>query len=390
MIPEALAIAPPKRVYFDHNATTAVAPQCLDAIDACLRAGPLNPSSKHSLGEYAKCLTLDARLAVANAFGAAPAEIVFTSGGTESNHLAILGALAACPDRRHIVSSEVEHPSTLQLLRQLESRGFHVSYLPVDSEGRLSHDALEATITARTALVTLMWANNETGVLFPIEQIARMTHERGILLHTDAVQAAGKLPIDLGQVPVDLLSVSGHKLHAPAGIGALIVRKGLRLQPLLFGHQERGRRGGTENLLGIVALGIACTLMGEQIPEESTRLQLLRDRLEAGVLAHVPFARVNGSGAARLPNTSSLRLGALDAGLVLERLDRAGFCASAGAACSAAGTKPSHVLTAMGFPASTALATVRISLGRCNSASEVDEFVRTVSDIAADLAVRTA
>jgi len=390
MISEALAIAPPKRIYFDHNATTAVAPQCLDAIDACLRAGPLNPSSKHALGEYAKRLTLDARLAVAETFGASPAEIVFTSGGTESNHLAILGALAACPDRRHIVSSEVEHPSTLQLLRQLESRGLHVSYLPVDSEGRLSLDALEATITARTALVTLMWANNETGVLFPIEQIARMTHERGILLHTDAVQAAGKLPIDLGQVPVDLLSVSGHKLHAPAGIGALIVRKGLRLQPLLFGHQERGRRGGTENLLGIVALGIACTLMGEQIPEESTRLQLLRDRLEAGVLAHVPFARVNGSGAARLPNTSSLRLGALDAGLVLERLDRAGFCASAGAACSAAGTKPSHVLTAMGFPASTALATVRISLGRCNSASEVDEFVRTVSDIAADLAVRTA
>ena len=390
MISGALAIAPPQRIYFDHNATTAVAPQCRDAIDACLCAGPLNPSSKHSLGEYAKRLTLDARLAVANAFGATPAEIVFTSGGTESNHLAILGALAACPDRRHIVSSEVEHPSTLQLLRQLETRGLHVSYLPVDSEGRLSLDALEATITARTALVTLMWANNETGVLFPIEQIARMTRERGILLHTDAVQAAGKLPVDLGQVPVDLLSVSGHKLHAPAGIGALFIRKGLRLQPLLFGHQERGRRGGTENLLGIVALGIACTLMREQLAEESTRLQVLRDRLEAGVLARVPFARVNGGAAARLSNTSSLRFGDLDAGLVLERLDRAGFCASAGAACSAAGTKPSHVLTAMGLPASTALATVRISLGRCNSALEVDEFVRTVSDIAADLAVRTA
>lgn len=391
MIPEALAIAPPKRIYFDHNASTVIAPQCLGAIDACLRAGPLNPSSKHSLGEYAKRLTLGARLAVAEAFGASAAEIVFTSGGTESNHLAILGALAICaPDRRHIVSSEVEHPSTLQLLRQLESRGFHVSYLPVDSEGRLSLDALEATITARTALVTLMWANNETGVLFPIEQIARMTRERGITFHTDAVQAAGRLPIDLDRVPVDLLSVSGHKLHAPAGIGALLVRKGLRLQPLLFGHQERGRRGGTENLSGIVALGVACTLMREQLPEESIRLQALRDRLEAGVLARVPFARINGGAAARISNTSSLRFGDLDAGLVLERLDRAGFCASAGAACSAAGTKPSHVLTAMGLPASAALASVRISLGRCNSATEVDQFVRTVSDITADLALRTA
>ncbi len=390
MIPQSLAIAPPKRIYFDHNATTAVATQCLEAINACLCSGPLNPSSKHSLGGHAKRLILDARLAVSEAFGALPAEVVFTSGGTESNHLAILGALAARPDRRHIVSSEVEHTSTLQLLRHLETQGVHVSYLPVDSEGRLSLDALAATLTAHTALVTLMWANNETGVQFPIAQIAQLTRERNILLHTDAVQAAGKLPIDLRQVPVDLLSVSGHKLHAPTGIGALIVRKGLRLQPQLFGQQERGRRGGTENVLGIVALGVACTLLRVQLPGESERLLMLRERLEAGVLARIPFVRVNGAGAARLSNTSNLRFGNLDADLLLERLDRAGFCASAGAACSASGTKPSHVLTAMGLSASAALASVRISLGRGNTAAEVDEFVTTVSDIVADLVTRAA
>jgi cysteine desulfurase len=390
MIPECLALAPPKRIYFDHNATTAVAPQCVEAMGACLRLGPLNPSSKHSLGGHAKRLILDSRLAVSEAFGASPAEVVFTSGGTESNHLAIQGALAARPDRRHIVSSEVEHPSTLQLLRHLETQGVHVSYLPVDAEGRLSLDALAATLTEHTALVTLMWANNETGVLFPIPEIAQITRQRGILLHTDAVQAAGKLAIDWRQLPVDLLSLSGHKLQAPTGIGALIVRKGLRLQPQLFGSQERGRRGGTENLLGIIALGVACTLMREHLPADTLRLRLLRERLEAGVLARLPFVRVNGAGAQRVSNTSNLRFGNLDAELLLERLDRAGFCASAGAACSATGTKPSHVLRAMGLSVSAALASVRISLGRCNSIAEVDEFVGTVAQIAVDLEARAA
>jgi cysteine desulfurase len=390
MSPEPTTIAEPWRIYFDHNAATAVAPECLEAINACLRLGPVNPSSKHSQGEHARRMVMDARRAVAESVGASAAEIVFTGSGTESNHLAIRGALAACPDRRHIVSSEVEHPSTLMLLRHLQTQGVHVSYLPVDSEGRLSLDALEATLTPRTALVSLLWANNETGVLFPIHEIAEITRRRNILFHTDAVQAAGKVPVDLKQIPVDLLSVSGHKLHAPAGIGALFVRKGVRLQPLLFGHQERGRRGGTENVAGIVALGVACTLMHDQLPAESARLRVLRDRLEAGVLARVPFARVNGAGAARLPNTSNLQFGDLDAELLLGRLDRAGFCASAGAACSAAGTKPSHVLTAMGLSPSAALASVRISLGRDNGAPEVDAFVRILPDIVADLSVRTA
>ena len=378
------------RTYFDHNASTAVAPECLDAINACLRLGPLNPSSKHSQGEHARRLVTDARHAVAGSLGAAASEIVFTGGGTESNHLAILGALAACPNRRHIVTSEVEHPSTLMLLRHLQAQGVHVTYLPVDSEGRLNLDALEETLTPRIALVSLMWANNETGVLFPIARIAEITRRHNILFHTDAVQAVGKAAVDLQQIPVDLLSVSGHKLHAPAGIGALFVRKGVRLQPLLFGHQERGRRGGTENVAGIVALGVACALMRERLPAETTRLRVLRDRLEVGVLARVPFARINGAGAARVPNTSNLRFGDLDAELLLGRLDCAGFCASAGAACSAAGTRPSHVLTAMGLSSSAALASVRISLGSDNDAAEVEEFVRILPDIVADLMLCTA
>jgi cysteine desulfurase len=380
----------PGPIYFDHNASTAVAPECLEAISACLRSGPLNASSKHTQGERARRIVTDARTAVAESLGASAREIVFTGGGTESNHLAILAALAACPDRSHIVTSEVEHPSTLMLLRHLQAQGVHVTYLPVDADGRLNLDALEQTLTPRTALVSLMWANNETGVLFPMAQIAELTRRHNILFHTDAVQAVGKVTVDLQQIPVDLLSMSGHKLQAPAGIGALFVRSGLRLQPMLFGHQERGRRGGTENVAGIVALGIACSLMHERLPAESARLCALRDRLEAGVLTRIPFARVNGAHAERVPNTSNLRFGNLDAELLLGRLDRAGFCASAGAACSAAGRRPSHVLTAMGLSPSAALASMRISLGTDNDAAQVDEFVRILPDIVAELLVRTA
>ena len=379
----------PGHIYFDHNATTAVAPECLDAVNACLRSGPLNPSSKHSLGEHAKRLVADARLAVAETSALAPGNRIYqqrhrieSSGHSRRARC----APGPAPHRHQRGGTSLDIDAAAPLASARRARELPACRL----QGRLNLDALRETLTARTALVSLMWANNETGVLFPIAQIAEITRRRNILFHTDAVQAVGKVPVDLQQIPVDMLSLSGHKLHAPAGIGALFVRKGLRLQPLLFGHQERGRRGGTENVAGIVALGVACALMRERLPAESTRVRLLRDRLEAGVLARVPFARVNGAGAARVPNTSNFRFGDLDAELLLGRLDRAGICASAGAACSAAGTRPSHVLTAMGLSSSAALASVRISLGSGNDAADIDEFVRILPDIVADLMVRTA
>jgi cysteine desulfurase len=377
-------------IYLDNNASTPVSPECLEAMNRCLQSGPLNPSSKHRQGERARALVMDARALVASAFGATVAEIVFTSGGTESNHLAILGALALRPERRHVVTSEAEHPSTLMLLRHLQTQGIRVSYLPVDGAGRLSLDALRDSLRSDTALVSLIWANNETGVLFPVAAAAEIARAGGALFHSDAVQAAGKLPIDLRSLPIDMLSVSGHKLHAPAGTGLLYVRKGVRLPPLLFGHQERGRRGGTENVSGIVALGVACASFGETLTSDRVRLGMLRDRLESGVLASVPYARVNGAGADRIENTSNLRFGDLDAELILGRLDRLGICASAGAACSSAGTKPSHVLTAMGLSASAALASIRFSLGRHNTVQDVDSLLRVLPDVLGDLAVLTA
>ncbi len=377
-------------IYFDNNATTAVSNACLEAVTKCLAMGPLNPSSKHSQGERAKRLLIDARQQVASTFGASPAEIVFTAGGTESNHLAILGALALQPDRRHIIASEVEHPSTLMLLRDLEGRGVHTSYVPVDGDGRLNVEAFGDLLRPDTALATIMWANNETGVLFPIGTLADMARARHVLFHTDAVQAAGKVPIDLQPMAVDLCSLSGHKLHAPSGIGALYVRKGLRLPPVVFGHQERGRRGGTENVAGIVALGAACVELDAAMGVEPARLANLRDRLERGVLARVACARVNGAGAVRVANTSNLRFGNLDAELILGRLDRLGICASAGAACSAAGNKPSHVLTAMGLSASGALASIRFSLGRQNTEREVDDVIDVLSEVLEELERHTA
>jgi len=377
-------------LYFDNNATTAVAEECVEAMTRCLRLGPINPSSKHSLGERARQRVMEARAEVARSLGVTPPEVVFTSGGTESNHLAILGALSMRPERRHVITSEVEHPSTLMLLRHLETQGVRVTYLPVDGDGCLSIDALEETLSPNTALVSLMWANNETGVLFPIARAAELARAQGVLFHTDAVQAVGKEPIDLRQVPADMLSLSGHKLHAPAGIGALCVRKGIKLPPMLFGHQERGRRGGTENVAGIAALGVACAMASANVSTESARLAALRDYLEAGVLAQAPCARVNGARAPRVANTSNIRFGDLDAELVLGRLDRLGICASAGAACSSAGTKPSHVLIAMGLTAAAALASVRFSLGRHNTKQEVEGLLHALAQVLDEPVLRTA
>lgn len=366
-------------VYLDNNATTAVAPECIAAVASAL---PIygNPSSKHSVGEAAKTLTLTARAQVAALLGATPPEVVFTSGGTESNHQAILGALAMQPERRHIVTSQVEHPSSLSLLAHLETQGVRVTYLPVDAQGRLDLAELEQALGSDTALVSLMWANNETGVLFPIAEAAAMAAAKGVLFHSDAVQAVGKTAIDLKQVPVDFLSFSGHKIHAPKGIGALYVRKGRKIPPFLFGHQERGRRGSTENVPAIAALGVAAELAASSLAA-SASIAALRDRLEQQVVAALPGTMVNGAHAPRVAGTSSLCLGRIEAEPVLDKLDRLGICASAGAACTASGTEPSHVLTAMGLDTEAALGTIRFSLSRYTTAAEVDRVVAVLPDL---------
>ncbi len=367
-------------VYLDNNATTAVAPECVAPVLECLCDSWGNPSSKHAVGEAAKSRVIAARASVATLLNATPAEIVFTASGTESNHLAIHGALAARPGRTHIVTSAVEHPATLALLAQLETQGVQVTRLPVNANGGLDLAALDTAITPDTALVSLMWANNETGVLFPVAEAARMARSKGALFHTDAVQAAAKLAIDLAQLPADLLSVSGHKLHAPKGVGALFVRKGLKLQPMLFGHQERNRRGGTENVPGIVGMGVACELAAQAL-DKAAAMSALRDRFEAGVLARFPLASINGGRSERVANTSSVRFGELEAEVILDKLDRAGIFASSGAACTAAGSAPSHVLRAMGLTEAQARATIRFSLSRYTTAAEIDRVLDTLSSV---------
>jgi cysteine desulfurase len=368
-------------VYLDSNATTALAPECVEPVLACLRDGYGNPSSKHAVGERAKAQVMQARASVAQLLNAAPPEIVFTASGTEANHLAVMGALAASPGKRHVVVSAVEHPSTLDLLAHLEKTGVRVTRLPVDQAGTLDLAALEQAITADTALVSLMWANNETGVLFPIEEAARLARAKGVLFHTDAVQAAGKIPLDLAQVPVDLLSLAGHKFHAPKGVGALFVRKGLKFPPMLFGHQERGRRGGTENVPAIVGMGLACELAAREMESKAAAMTALRDRLESGVLMRIPYARINGGTALRVGNTSSVRFGELAAEVILDKLDKSGISASSGAACTAGGNAPSHVLSAMGLSEAEALATIRFSLNRYTTETEIDHVLDVLASI---------
>jgi cysteine desulfurase len=369
-------------VYLDNNATTAVAPECIEAMTVCLREFYGNPSSKHSAGEAAKSRTLTARAQVASALGASRAEIVFTSGGTEAIHQAIYGALALAPGKRRVVTTQVEHSATLMPLRHLETQGYEVIGLPVDDAGALDLRALDQALTANTALLTLMWANNETGVLFPIEEAVAVAAAKGVPIHCDAVQAFGKVPIDLKRVPLDFLSLSGHKLHAPKGIGALFVRKGRKIPPLLFGRQERGRRGSTENVPAIAALGVAAELAVGNLPAHEARIAALRDRLESSLLARLPQAAINGFGSPRLAGTSSLNLGGcVEAEIVLDRLDRAGICASAGAACSAGGSEPSHVLLAMGLSPEAALSTIRFSLSRYTTAAEIDRVIGLLPNI---------
>jgi cysteine desulfurase len=364
-------------IYLDNNATTRVLPQVFEAMQPwfCEQYG--NPSSAHPFGQYARQALITARAAVAKFLNASPAEIVFTSGATEANHLAILGALALHPQRKRIVTSTVEHASTLKLLESLAQQDYEIVHVPVAASGMLDMAALEAAINADTALVTLMHANNETGILFPIAIAATLAHAQQAVFHTDAAQTAGKIPLDLQLLGCDLLSFSGHKLHAPKGTGALFVRKGLSLPPLIHGHQERYRRGGTENLPGIVGLGVACRLAQEQLLLGKTRTAVLRDKLERELAARIAGVRIQGA-RLRVPNTSSVTFPGLAGEELLHRLGQAGVMASLGSACTAGGTDPSHVLLAMGLPREDALATLRFSLSRETTEEEIDQTVETM------------
>lgn len=371
-----------RTVYLDNNATTQVDPDVLEAMMPFLTDLYGNPSSMHRFGGQVGRHIVQARERVAAAIGAQPEEIIFTACGTESDNTAIWSALHSQKDKKHIITTRVEHPGVLNLVQHLEKRGYEATYLGVDAKGRLDLDELRDAIRKDTALVSVMYANNETGVLFPMEEIARIVKERGVQLHTDAVQAVGKVPVNVAELPVDFLALSGHKLHAPKGVGALYVRKGTPFRPFLRGgHQERGRRAGTENTASIVALGRACELAVMNMAEERTRVKALRDRLEAGLLAAIPDSMVNGDPENRLPNTTSVAFKYVEGEAILLLMDGHGICASSGSACTSGSLEPSHVLRAMGVPFTYAHGSIRFSLSRFNTDEDVDLVLRELPPI---------
>jgi cysteine desulfurase len=376
-----------RNVYLDNNATTAVAPEVLDAMMPYLRERYGNPSSMHAFGGDLGRVVEQAREQLAGLLGAEQtSEILFTSCGTESDNTAILSALEAYPERKQVITTRVEHPAVLSLVKQLERKGHEVILVGVDRDGNLDMVELREALSPRVAVVSVMWANNETGVVFPVEDLARMTHDVGALFHTDAVQAVGKIPMDMKKSTIDMLSLSGHKLHAPKGVGALYVRRGTKFRPFLIGgHQERNRRGGTENVPGIVALGAAAELAGRHLGDEQTRVRALRDKLEDGLLARVPDTIVNGNRERRLPNTTNVSFEFVEGEAILLLLDRLGVCASSGSACTSGSLEPSHVLRAMGVPFTFAHGSVRLSLSRYNTEDDVDHVLRELPPIIARL-----
>lgn len=361
-----------KLVYLDHNATTRVAPQVIEAMLPYFREQWGNPSSAYWFGHQLARPIDQARARVAELIGAEPKEIMFTSCGTESINSAIHSALEARPGKKHVVTSAVEHSATLKYCAMLEKQGCTVTYLGVNAEGALDLEALGRAIRPETAVVSIMWANNETGVVFQVAEIARLCRARGVPFHTDAVQVAGKLRIDVNVLGVDFMSLSAHKLNGPKGVGALYIRRQTRFQPFVVGGgQERGRRGGTENVPGIVGFGKAAELSAGKPAHEQTRVRVLRDRLEAEILARVPGAQRNG-GMERLPNTTNIAFDGVEAEGVLMLLDQAGICASSGSACTTGSLDPSHVLTAMGCSTARARGSIRFSLGAENTDDEID------------------
>ena len=372
------------RIYLDHNATTPLATLVIDRMTAVLRDEFGNPSSVHYFGQRAKAAIDEARSAVAALLGADPGEIVFTGSGTEGDNMAIRGAAEALEPtgRRHLVVSAIEHEAVLNTAKALSRRGWRVTHLPVGATGIVSTDDLRSALADDTALVSVMHANNEIGTIQPIAELARIAHERRALFHTDAVQSAGKIPIDVKALGVDLLSISAHKFYGPKGVGAVWIRRGLRLlSPITGGKQERGRRAGTENVAGIAGMGVAARLAREKMADEGARLAVLRDRLEEGVLAHVTGTTVNGARSPRVPNTTNISFDRTEAESLLIALDLEGVAVSTGSACSSGTLEPSHVLKAMGFPAHRTQNSIRFSLGAANTDADIDRVVAVLPGI---------
>jgi len=370
-------------IYLDNNATTKVAPEVVEAMLPYLSEYYGNPSSMHSFGGDVAENIKEARENVASLIGATADEIVFTSCGTESDSTAIRAAVESNPDRKHIITSRVEHPAVKNLYETLSKKGYRVTFVPVDGQGILDLDYLYKNLSNDTAVVSLMWANNETGVIYPIEEISQKIKERGIVFHTDAVQAVGKIPIDINKTGVDLLSLSGHKLHAPKGIGVLYIRRGTKFSPFMIGgHQERGRRGGTENVASIVALGKAAELAQKHLDEDGyEHIGRLRDKLETSLLTRISHSMVNGDREHRLLNTTSIAFEYVEGEAILLMMNEHGICASSGSACTSGSLEPSHVLRAMGVPFTAAHGSIRYSLSRYTTAEEIDAVIEKTPPI---------
>ena len=371
-----------RTVYVDNNATTRVAPEVVEAMLPYFSEFYGNPSSMHFFGGQVQKNVNEARERVADFLGAEPSEIVFTSCGTESDNAAIFGTLDSYPEKRHFITSRVEHPAIMNVPSYLNRKGYRTTDISVDREGRLDLDELKESITDNTAIVSIMYANNETGVIFPIEEIGQVVKSRGIPFHTDGVQAAGKIPLNMKKSTVDLLSLSGHKLHAPKGIGVLYIRKGTKFSPFMIGgHQEKGRRGGTENVPYIIGLGKACELAKMHLEEENTRIRALRDYLEAKILERVPNTLGNGDRNSRLPNTLSVSFEYVEGESILLLLSDLGICASSGSACTSGSLEPSHVLRAMGVPFTAAHGSIRFSLSIYSTKEEMDYIIEHLPPI---------
>ena len=372
-------------LYLDHNATTPIDPEVLAAMLPWLENEFGNPSSVYSLGRRSAAALTKAREKIASLVGAQPSEIIFNSCGTEATNTAILSALAIDPDKRHIITSAVEHSATIKLCEYLATRGYEITWLPVDNDGILDPEKLESAITSDTAVVSLLWANNETGVLFPIEEIVSITTRRKVPLHLDAVQAVGKVPINLEDLNVQYASLSAHKLYAPKGVGALYVNRRARYTPMFRGSQEESRRGGTQNVASIVAFGKAAELAQAHLLMAAERIGKLRDHFEQTLLSTVEGVRRNGTDEPRLPNTSNLTFTGIEAETALLLFDKEGLCCSAGSACSSGSINPSHVLTAMGVSRDEARASLRFSLGRTTTDAEIDRALEIIPRIVAKL-----